>query len=117
VQSDRTLKRWFLHINKKFFFGELSTNVIIRWSNPGEENDIACTERLAKDKRHRYLILLNREKCKTHSQKLSALVHEMIHIATGFRDNHGPLFAEWHARLTERGVFKKGALLKGICLF
>jgi len=60
---------------------------------------------------------LNREKNSTNSQKLSTLIHEMIHIATHFKDSHGPLFAEWHLKLTERGAFKKGALLKGITLF
>lgn len=116
MRSDRTLKKWYSLINKKFFFGELPTNVIVRWAAPGEENDIACCEK-KREGRYSYEIRLNRDKNTTHSQKLSTLVHEMIHVATHYRDNHGPLFAEWHAKLTERGVFKKGALLKGICLF
>lgn len=117
MRSDRTLKKWYSLVNKKFFYGELPTNVIVRWAAPGEEKDIAsCSKRETGD-RHCYEILLNREKNKTRSQKLSTLVHEMIHVATHYRDDHGPLFAEWHAKLTERGVFKKGALLKGICLF
>ncbi len=116
MSSDRTLKKWYSTINKKFFFGELPTNVIVRWALPGEENDIACCKRESGE-RHCYTILLNRDKNKTHSQKLSTLVHEMIHVATHYRDNHGPLFDEWHKKLTDRGVFKKGALLKGICLF
>jgi hypothetical protein len=116
VKSDRTLKRWYQIINKRFFYGELPANVIVRWAVPGEENDIACTERLV-GKRHSYEILLNREKNKTNSIKLASLVHEMIHIATHYRDNHGKLFEEWRAKLGERGVFKKGALLRGITLF
>lgn len=116
MPSDRTLKKWYTLINKKFFFGELPANVIVRWALSGEEKDIACCEKVSGD-RHCYEIRLNREKNATNSQKLSTLVHEMVHIATHYRDNHGPIFAEWHAKLTERGVFKKGALLKGICLF
>lgn len=116
MKSDRTLKRWYLIINKKFFYGELPTNVIVRWALSGEENDIACTERIV-GKKHSYEILLNRDKNKTNSIKLGTLVHEMIHVATHFKDSHGPLFEEWRAKLGERGVFKKGALLRGITLF
>jgi len=116
MRSDRTLRRWYLLINKKFFYGELPTNVIVRWANPGEEKDIACTEKLV-GKKHSYEILLNREKCKTNSQKLESLLHEMIHVATHYRDDHGPLFEEWRKTLGERGAFKKGALLRGITLF
>lgn len=116
MRSDPTLKRWYSTINKKFFFGELPSNVIVRWAFADEEKDIACTERVY-DERHCYEVLLNRDKNPTNSQKLSSLIHEMIHIATHYRDNHGPLFAEWHLKLTERGAFKKGALLKGISLF
>lgn len=116
MRSDPTLKKWYTLINKKFFFGELPSNVIVRWALLGEENDIACIERIYGE-RHCYEVTLNRDKNKTNSQKLSSLIHEMIHIATHYRDNHGPLFAEWHLKLTERGAFKKGALLKGISLF
>jgi hypothetical protein len=116
MRSDRTLKKWYAVINKRFFFDELPANVIVRWATPGEEKDVACTARATGEK-HSYEILLNREKNKANSQKLSSLVHEMIHIATQCRDSHGPLFAEWHLKLTERGIFKKGALLRGICLF
>jgi len=117
MRSDPVLKKWYSTINKRFFYGELPTNVIIRWALPGEENDIGCTERLLDDKRHSYCVLLNREKNPTHSIKLSTVLHEMIHIATHYRDNHGPIFEEWRVKLGERGAFKKGALLKGISLF
>jgi len=117
MRSDRTLKRWYLLINKKFFYGELPTNVIVRWALPGEEKDIACTERLVNSKRHSYEILLNREKNPTNSIKLTSLAHEMIHVATHYKDSHGPLFDGWRHRLGERGLFKKGALLKGITIF
>lgn len=117
MRSDRTLKKWYSTINKKFFFGELPSNVIVRWAAPGEESDIASCHKSEPGDRYSYEIMLNRAKNTTASQRLSTLVHEMIHVATHYRDDHGPLFDEWHKKLTERGAFKKGALLKGICLF
>jgi hypothetical protein len=116
MRSDPSLKKWYSVINKKFFYGELPQNVVVRWALPGEENDIASLAR-AEGPRHSWVILLNRDKNPTRSIKLSTLLHEMIHIATNNRDNHGPLFSEWHAKLMERGAFKKHALLKGISLF
>jgi hypothetical protein len=116
MRSDRTLKSWYGRINKKFFYGELPANVIVRWSDPEEEKDIACTERLV-GKKHSYEILLNRENNKTNSIKLGSLVHEMVHVATHYRDDHGPLFEEWRKKLGDRGIFKKGALLRGITIF
>src|SRR6266496_411938 len=109
MPSDRTLKKWYRKINQKFFFGELPANVIVRWALPGEEPDIACCERI-RGKRHCYEIRLNRDLNQKSSQKLSSLLHEMVHVATQCKDSHGPLFTEWHLKLTERGAFKKGAL-------
>jgi hypothetical protein len=109
------LKAWYTKINAKFFFNELPQNVVVRWALPGEETDIASTTRT--EGKYSYLILFNKEKVKTQSQKLSTMLHECVHVATGNRDDHGPLFAEWHLKLTERGAFKKGALLKNITLF
>lgn len=116
MRSDATLKKWYSLINKKFFYGELPQNVIVRWAKDGEEPDMASANQ-ADDHKHSYVIVMNREKITTQSVKLSSLLHEMIHVATGLRDNHGPLFEEWRVKLGERGAFKKGALLKGISLF
>jgi hypothetical protein len=116
MRSDRSLKRWYSLANKKFFYGELPQNVILRKVGPEEENDQAGTYE-TELKRYKYEIRFNREKNPTRTILLSALLHEMIHVATGLRDNHGPLFHEWHQKLMERGAFKKGALLKGISLF
>lgn len=115
-KSDKGLKRYYTIINRKFFYHELPSNVIVRWAEPGEETDIASTNQ-AKDKRHSYVILLNREKITTRSIKLSSLLHETIHVATAMNDNHGKLFAEWHEKLMERGAFKKSALIKNVTLF
>lgn len=116
MRSDKTLKKWYSLINKKFFYGELPQNVVVRWSLPGEEKDVASLEKSA-DHRHSFILLLNKEKNPTLSIKLSSLLHEMIHVATGNRDDHGPLFEAWRVKLGSRGTFKKGALIKGTCLF
>lgn len=116
-QSDRSLKRWYREINRRFFKGELPDNVIVRWARAGEEKDVACTEKLNPDSKNKYLILLNRAKNPTPSIKLSSLLHETVHIATNYKDEHGEAFDDWHKKLTERGAFRKGALLSNITLF
>jgi hypothetical protein len=115
-KSTRSLRAWYEVINTKFFYGELPANVIVRWAESGEEKDIACLS-AADNPHYSWVILLNKEKISTQSQKLSALLHEMLHVATGNRDNHGPAFDEWHAKMTERGAFRKGALIKNVTLF
>lgn len=115
-KSNRALKAWYTLINKRFFYDELPSNVIVRWAEPGEEKDIASAGR-AENKRYSFVIVLNAEKITTKSIKLSSLLHEMIHLATGYRDDHGPKFEAWRVKLGERGAFLKGALIKGVSLF
>jgi hypothetical protein len=115
-KSDKSLKRYYNIINKKFYFGELPSNVIVRWAEPGEEPDIASTS-TPKKERHSYVILLNHDKITTRSIKLSTLLHETIHVVTQLNDEHGSVFSEWHQKLMDRGAFKKGALIRGITLF
>ena len=116
--STRSLRAWYKKINTKFFYGELPANVIIRWTVPEDnENDIAATESPCDNPRYSYRIVLNRSKISTQSQKLSTLLHECIHVATGNRDCHADAFAAWHLKLTERGAFRKGALIKNVTLF
>ena len=116
-QSDRSLKHWYRELNRRFFNGELPDNIVVRWARAGEESDVACTEKLNPDNKNKYLILLNRAKNPTASIKLSSLAHECVHVATQYRDNHGEAFDDWHKKLTDRGLFKKGALLSNITLF
>ena len=116
--SDGSLKKWYRIINRKFFNNELPDNVIVRWARAGEEKDCAsCSPIDNPDNKNKYLILLNRSKNPTASIKLSALAHEMVHIATNYKDEHGDAFSEWHEKLTTRGLFRKGALLSNITLF
>jgi hypothetical protein len=117
-RSDRSLKSFYRIINRKFFNGELPDNIIVRWARAGEESAVAsCSPIENPDNKNKYLILLNRAKNPTASIKLATLAHEMIHIATQFRDEHGPAFDEWHEKLTQRGLFRKGALLSHVTLF
>ena len=116
--SDGSLKKWYRIINTKFFKNELPDDVIVRWARGGEESDVAsCSPIDNPDKKNKYLILLNRAKNPTTSIKLSSLAHEMVHVATKNRDAHGEAFDEWHKKLTERGLFRRGALLSNTTLF
>jgi len=115
--SDRSLKRYYRIMNTKFFDGNLSDKVLVRWAKKGEEKDIACADKLPSENKNEYIILLNPSKVSTDSQKLSSLLHEMIHVATKCADDHGPTFSAWHKKLTNRGAFKKGAVLADTTLF
>lgn len=116
--SDGSLKKWYRIINTKFFNNELPDNVIVRWARAGEETDIAsCAPIDNPDNKNKYLILLNRAKNPTASIKMSSLAHEMVHVATQYKDDHGPAFDEWHEKLTTRGLFRKGAVLSHVTLF
>jgi len=93
TSSDASLKKWYRVINKKFFLGELPDNVIVRWARAGEESDVAsCSPIDNPDNKNVYLILLNRAKNPTASIKMSSLAHEMVHVATKYKDDHGPAF-------------------------
>lgn len=123
MRSDPTLKRWYRFLNKKFFNNELTNQVCVRWMNDDDETkEYRCHERYfgwaeIAEGRHQYVIVLSRLKNPGNTAKLATLVHEMCHIATGLRDDHGPAFSEWHESLTARGLFRKGAVLKGLTLF
>lgn len=122
MRSDTTLKKYYKLINKKFFENQLPNNVCIRWANE-EEDEEGFEEKYfgvadyAADGYHKYVIIMSRGLNRPVSTRMSTLAHEMIHIATELRDNHGPAFDKWHKTLTERGLFKKGALRKGLTLF
>lgn len=124
VRSDPTLKKWYKKINKRFFDNQLSNNVCIRWANEDdEEEEERCEEKYfgwadhSKDDRHDYVVVLSRIKITSLSLKLHVIAHEMCHVATDIRDNHGPAFEKWRQYISDRGIFKKGALAKGVTIF
>ena len=115
-QSNAELKKWYRKLNAKFFNGDLPDNVLLQWATPEQEPDIASCEPRS-DGTNCYKLLFNRLKNPTKTLLLSAMLHEMVHIATKYKDNHGPAFDAWHKKLTKRGAFKKGAVLKDVTLF
>lgn len=124
MQSDKTLKYWYRKINKRFFENQLPNNVCVRWANEDDnEEEDRCEEKYngwtehSEDKRHSYVIVLDRECKKDAFLRFNTLVHEMIHIATGLKDDHGAVFSAWHEKLTTKGLFKKGVFRKGWTLF
>ena len=121
MRSDPTLKRWYKLINKKFFDSQLTNNVCVRWANLAEaehfeENYFGWMNR-AEDGYHKWVIVLSRTKCNAQSIKLATLAHEACHVATEMRDDHGPAFEKWRQYIGDRGIFKKGALVKGLTIF
>jgi hypothetical protein len=114
-KSTPSLKKYYRLLNRKFFNGDLPDNVVVRWD--ADEPDVACTQKMDKDDPTAYVIGFNRKKNPTKSLLLSAMLHEMVHVATKFTDNHGPAFDAWHRKLVKRGAFKKSAVLKDVTLF
>src|SRR5574337_222948 len=119
MRCDPTLKKWYRRINRKFFLDELPNNVIVRYGNEDDDDLDAYLglSELCADGRHKYQIIINKEKNVSATIRFGTLIHEMVHIATGLRDDHGPAFETWRATLADRGIFKKGALYKGLTLF
>ncbi len=125
MRSDPTLKQWYRKINKKFFDNQLTNNVCVRWANEeDEEEEERCEEKYfgwcvpADDGVHEYLIVLSNTRCReVMSNKLLTLAHEMCHIATQLKDNHGAAFEFWRQYIADRGIFKKHALVKNLTIF
>jgi hypothetical protein len=125
-RSDKTLKRWYRKINKRFFDGQLPNNVLVRWSMDADVKDEPrCDEKYFgwvvppadEDKQHAWQLVISRVSNIHLTQELATLAHEMCHIATKNRDEHGEAFNYWVNYITERGILKKGALVRGLTLF
>ncbi len=123
MNSDKTLKRWYKIINKKFYRNALPSNVCVRYTNEDDEDEEErCEEKYygwaeKAEGRHSYLIVISKAKNPGRTARCATLAHETVHIATELRDDHGKAFSDWHERLTERGLFRKGAVLRGLTLF
>jgi len=125
VKSDRTLLKWYKKINKRFFDGACADDCCVRWASETEEKEIKWEEKYFgwaghadnPTRHHQWEIILSRSLNPKPSLKLSSLAHEMIHIATKQRDDHGPAFEKWRVYISERGIFKKHALLKDTTIF
>lgn len=124
MKSDRTLLAWYRRINKRFFDGACPERVCVRWADPELETQIKWEEKyfgeashLFDDIHHDYQIVMSRPLNEKWLVRISTLVHEMIHLATNLRDDHGPAFEQWRQHIADRGIFKKHALRKGMTLF
>jgi hypothetical protein len=124
MRSNPSLKSWYRKINKKFFDNQLTNNVCVRWANDEDDGEVArCEEKFfgwvdkSSDGRHEYVIVLSKKLCGPKSTRLLTLSHEMCHLASDLRDDHGPVFEQWRQYIGDRGIFKKGALVRGLTIF
>ena len=100
MRSDQTLLKWYKIINKKFFDGSCPTKVCVRWSDPNSEVEKGVHDgkyfgwacKVENDPYHEYEIVMCKKLNEKWAVRMSTLVHEMIHLANGLRDNHGPAF-------------------------
>jgi hypothetical protein len=122
MRSDRALRKWFLKINTKFFDGQLPDSTCVRWLDP-DEDDGKLEDKLfgyattAEDGYHKYQIVLSRKLNEPISVRLTTLIHEMIHVFLELKDDHGVAFERVRLMLSDRGIFKKGALVRGLTIF
>lgn len=123
MRSNRALLRWYKIINKRFFNNQLTNNVCVRYADPDEADEIDCEYKefgsasKASDDYHEYEIVLSKAMNTHLLTKLNTLAHEMIHVATDLKDDHGPAFETWRQYISDRGIFKKNALRKGLTIF
>lgn len=124
MRSDRTLLRWYKTINRRFFDSACPDRVLVRWADPDEgESRVWEKKYFAQasfsedDEYHDYQIVMSKPLNEKWVVRFGTLVHEMCHLATGLRDDHGPAFERWRQYVSDRGIFKKNALRKGRTLF
>ena len=123
MKSDPTLLRWYRRINKEFFQGACPNKVCVRWADTDEgesrhwQSHHFGEASEADSEHHEYQIVMSKPLNKQWMVRISTLVHEMIHLATDLKDDHGPAFEAWRVRLGTRGIFKKHALRKDYTLF
>ena len=120
MRSNRVLKSWYNLVNRKFFNNELPPNVCVRYLSEleipkFESKYYAWTSKL--EGRHCYCIVICKAKNPGRTAKAASLVHEMLHVATEMKDNHGPAFEAKRQMISDRGVFRKGAVLDGLTIF
>ena len=121
MHSDKSLKSWYRKINKRFFLNELPNDVCVRYVNEDDDDEEErCEERYCGwsdrgDERHKYVIVIS--KTNDRVARLATLAHEMIHVFTALKDDHGPAFERVRQMISDRGIFKKNAIYKGFTLF
>jgi hypothetical protein len=122
MRSDRTLKKHFNKLNKRFFDGQLPASTCVRWLDP-DEDDPRLEDALfgyadkAADGYHKYQIVLSRKMCLPASSRMTTLIHEMIHVYLELKDDHGEAFERVRLMLSDKGIFRKGAVIRGLTIF
>ncbi len=124
MKSNPTLLHWYRKINRRFFDGACPDRVCIRWANEDEEKEMKWEEvyfgwaqKVEGSRYHDFEIVMSRPLNDKWMVKISTLVHEMVHLATNLKDDHGPAFEYWRQYVSDKGIFKKHALRKGRTLF
>lgn len=130
MRSDKTLKKYYNLINLKFFHNELPHNVCVRYISELEQEKFEDTyfawtsskkdapQAFAEDHyRHEYVIVISKNKNPGWTAKMATLAHEMIHVSTKMTDDHGPAFEAKRQMISDRGIFKKSAVLKDLTIF
>lgn len=115
---------WYKRINRRFFDGACPDRVCVRWASEDEEKEMKWEEiyfgwaqKVEGSRYHDYEIVMSRSLNEKWMVRMSTLVHEMVHLATNLKDDHGPAFEYWRQYVSDKGIFKKHALRKGRTLF
>ena len=101
--SNRTLRRYFLSFNRRYFSGKLPLATTINWVKMVRDKDNIASCHSDPPR----IVVSSRLKT-MRSVALMILLHEMAHLATDReKPMHGP---RWHAemmRLAKIGAFRK----------
>lgn len=104
------MQQYYISYNVKYFDGRLPIDTLVECS-PLHIDDLGYQGETSKDNKGRYQITIAQELCEGERVYLPVLLHEMVHIDIGDRENdtgpflHGPLFHDEMRRLAEAGAF------------
>ncbi len=115
-RSDRTLKRYYRRYKRQYpqLFGSLpdGRDIIIRWGDKRSDRDglksaVAVTYSPAIDKEPWEIVFdKTLRRLKFWNIVKLTLFHEMCHVASRNRDNHGPAFQRRMKMLAANGAFR-----------
>jgi hypothetical protein len=55
--------------------------------------------------------------CGPASSRMTTMIHEMIHCYLGLKDDHGEAFERVRLMLSDKGIFRKGAVIRNLTIF
>lgn len=115
MRIDRTLTENYNYLNRRYFAGELPA-ADVGWGTirdlrvgRGKRAAIAQTvwDPAKKGERPQILINVLLRRLGWNGVTAFSLLHEMVHVKTRMRDNHGPAFEREMRKLAEKGAFAK----------